>query len=347
MTQFGNFFALILFLSALASHFAMASSTLIECQDFPAFLSAKEPIAQRQACCLCCAPESSLKLNHLCSDTIGANCLNADYITANDICTQSLSTQDLCTPIITTSEVCAIEVLAESLCANAIKTDALCALQAVIGQLCLKDLNIETLCVSSTLTRCDVFGIEAVLTQLVTYTLGDPLPFNSVISDPSNSLQQNPTSYTAPETGVYLVTIQVSHTNLSGGSMIVGTPTGLLEIYVNAVLERQTFTPFLTFNASQNTFQTTLISLIQGDVLTSVYKVLVLSALTGLTEYVGTVELQGTPLDQLRPFILIQHLSTNCSAIQCTPCNVSTCDLTTPCSVTCSPCQTEQCNVCC
>lgn len=292
-----------------------------------------------------CCPDNSLKLCRLCVDAATAKCFQAKRITAKEICATNISTQQLCAPIFQTNSLCSVEAEIGHMCAHHINVNEVCALKALIRQICAEEVNAQNVCVSGIFRNCGFFNARAATSSDYTYNLGDDLIFDQILSDPSGSIQEGPTAFIAPETGTYIVTAQVVTMGLNGPSIIIGTPVGALEVYVNGILRRQAFGPYLTFASDLNLFNTSLVYLVKGQSVIFSYKVLVVDPVIGLMDYPGTVTIKGSPTFSLRSFFSIAYISSDCTVEGC-----DTCDLqcpTTPCEVNCTPCVPAACMPCC
>lgn len=212
----------------------------------------------------------------------------------------------------------------------------------VTQTVCANKLVVTDLCVTTTYRLCSPFSVRAVTSANTPYTLGNIVPFDLVLSDPSGSLLQNPTRFITPESGTYVVTAQIIQTNLQGPGVITGVPVALLEVYVNGTLRRQVTLPYLSFNNTQNSLLTTLGTLFQGEELTIKYQILVMDPLSGVALYPGTVTLIGTPITSLRTFLVVHYLSSICDELDCGTCDVP-CG---PCGQ-CLPTSCEPCQPCC
>ena len=301
---------------------------------------------ETKVCCINnpCCPASNLKLCELRADAIATTCLQAERTSIHDICATKISAQQLCTRDLQIENMCANNAQAKRLCSDHIALNELCALKALVNELCVRQLAVENACIKN-LRSCSPFSARTSQNSVISYTLGDILPFDTILSDPSGSISQFPTQYTAPETGHYLVTVQVVMNNLTGTTVIGGIPQGSLEIYTNGNLRRRTTSQFLSFSNGIDIFNTTLMYLNAGDVIYSKFNIFVLDPILGLIPYVGQIDLLGNAVPgSFRPFFFVQYLSSDCSTIDC-PCDFVQCpDL--PCTIECQPCTQTTCQPC-
>ncbi|HEV2916496.1 MAG TPA: hypothetical protein VGW78_02010 [Candidatus Babeliales bacterium] len=335
MNKHGNVYQIIMFALGISTY-------LIGTNEIP--------LEETKVCCAVsnpCCPTNSLTLCTLKADAIGACCLQAERVSAGDVCANRITTNQFCTPSLNIDTVCANNAQIKNMCAHHVQIDELCALKAMINQLCARQAYFDNACIKN-LRFCSNISARASQSTLVTYNLGDDLPFDTVEYDPSSSITQAPTEYTAPEAGVYEITVQVVFDNLTGPTIIAGTPKGSLELYINGLIRRAVDTPFLMFTTSSQTFLTTLIFLNAGDVVTSKYQIFVLDPNVGVIAYPGKIELLGNPNPAAyKPVFYIQYVSSDCEGTF-SGCD-SICDLicqTTPCVVECTPCTPMQCQPC-
>lgn len=291
-----------------------------------------------------CCGQNTLNLCSLCSDKIMARCIESDTVAANKVCATQLVTDQLCTSSINLNKVCADEAQFNRQCNTSLSSANLCAQNAAIGALCTDTIVTNSICITGNYRQCSSFSSRIALSTDVTYTLGDPVPFDSIISDPSNAFQFSPTRWITPESGTYILTAQIRAHSLNGPSLIAGTPVGVLEIWINGMLRRQQLTPYLAFSDGQSTILTTLVSSMMGDEVIVRYKVLIQDSSLGLIEYPGIVTLVGSPGFTFRSFMYIHYLSSDCSVLECPPCEA----VCQPCSAPCAPvCNIQPCAPCC
>jgi hypothetical protein len=323
-------------------------ATLSMCLLYTSYINTVESkeSTKTEKSCNVCSPccSNGLSVCALHAGTIDSCCLQTSYISATDICVaSSISTPLLLADDVETQKLCANDGGISSLCTNHVQADELCALKAMINELCARQLVVENACITN-LRNCSPFSARASLDTVMTYNLGDPLPFDDIISDPSGSMSQSPTKYTAPDTGTYVITVQARVNNLMGANTIAGTPTASLELYVNDIIRRNTAAPFLSFNTAVDLYGTTVLFLNKGDVVTSKFQVFVMDPTTGLIPYVGQVTLLGDPNPaNFRPIFYAQYLSTDCTALDCPSiCDIQCSDL--PCVISCS--MSDECMPC-
>lgn len=207
-------------------------------------------------------------LDNACLGAAQINQASANSITANSLCVSGPAS-------------------AQVLQSVDFSTNTLCARSGTINDLCVTNLSVMNN-VSTTKYRAAVTKIND------SYTLGTNLDWNNVIDDPNNNVSLAPFFYTVPVSGYYNASYYINSINLTGAQPILGSPIGLLTIYVNGNELRQFNAPFLSFNSQQYGLLSSLLLLNAGDKVTMDYNVLVLDPVSGLKKYVGTVSLIGT-----------------------------------------------------
>jgi hypothetical protein len=206
-------------------------------------------------------------------------------------------------------------------------------------------LSVNNLCVSGTLTaanslNCGVYKASVVFGKLNTYTLGTPLNFDTIVSDPNNNITLAPTAYKAPVAGDYLAVLQVNIQNLlPAAGPILGTPIADPQLYVNGVLVREAYWGFMNFYPQQKSNLVANLSLKLGDIVTAQYNILSLNSSNGLITVAGTVDILGDGTENNTSSLKLELLSATCAAgnvtacapvIPCTPCVPMTCVPCTP-----------------
>lgn len=293
-----------------------------------------------------CCPTNTLTLQALCANNVKADCIEAGTISSDAICTDSIAVPELCTEAVKTQKVCAQDANVARLCVRAERVNELCADRAQISRLGTNNLNAHNVCISGSLRSCSPLSARAAASSDYLYNLGDVLTFDLVLADSSGSIEQLPTRYIAPESGNYLITAQINTRDLTGPTIISGVPVGVVEIYVEGLLRRKSFVPYLAFSTEQSVISTSLIHLNQNDEVLVRYKVLVLDPSLGLIEYPGQVTVLGAPVTAFRSFIFIHYLSSDCDTLECPPCDLQCENI--PCFVPCPPCNAEPaCEPCC
>lgn len=292
-----------------------------------------------------CCQSNVLSLCSLCSAKISAGCMETDLLRASTLQTDQFMAQESCIEDMQATSLCAVKGTVNNLCTHHHRSDEICVLRGLIRQLCADRIITKDICIGGNFRHCSAFSARAALDVNMTYTLGDVLPFPQILSDPSGSFAQFPTRYIAPETGTYIVTIQIRQKDLQGNGIIAGTPVGVLELYVNNILRRQTYAAYLTFSDTQSAFHTSLIFLQKGEELLGRYRIFAQDSTSGFQDYTGYVTLLGNPNFSFRPFFSIHYLSSDCSQLEC-PCDIGIQCETTPCEP-CQPCVTENVLTCC
>jgi len=118
---------------------------------------------------------------------------------------------------------------------------------------------------------------------------------------------------------------------VSSGGPILGVPVANPEVYVNGLLVRESYSPFITFFDTQKVILDSLITLQAGDQVTMKYNILGGSGapVTGTVDIVGAGIEDGNSLFKI---ILISALQG--SAPACTQCPI----ISIPCSPVVTPC---------
>lgn len=295
-----------------------------------------------------CARCSNVNLDTVCARVVFSQCSRIDQLTAQKACIDDLQATQFCVDSASFSNLCSTTAQLNNLCSNTINSNALCAALACTQNIWSDNSITGTACVSTQLYQCSYLSARAAVSTNTTYTLGTPINFDQIESDPSGSILSSPTRYKAPVSGTYILTVQINQQNLQGNDLIIGTPVVDLEVYVDGFLRRQTAFPYLTFNDAQSSLSSSLIFLEAGEELYSVYRVLVLDPSSGLVNYTGTVDLIGAPTPAgFRSFMAIHYLSSACDTLPCEPCPLTCIECPTepcrPCSSTpCEPCISQE-----
>jgi hypothetical protein len=242
------------------------------------------------------------------------------------------------------------KIVANDICSQSANIKNLYAENEVVNNLCATTANITNACISN-LTLGGNFIPQMKYRATVnyaadtTYTLGSFLNFANIVDDPNNNISLSPTTYTAPISGYYMMTYKVNVTNVvSTNGPILGIPVANPEIYVNGLLVREAYSPFLSFFSDQKVIVDSLITLQQGDQLTMKYNILAGNG----NQVAGTVDIIGAGIEDgnsLFKIILLSGISNSgqppvcasCPIVQ-TPCEkLSDCDNET--SHECIPCR--------
>jgi len=230
------------------------------------------------------------------------------------------------------SSICAKKIKAsqgrfKELCAEKIKADFMCTDKLAINHqlnvvdICAQALSTSDLCVSGNARINQICGNYRAWAQYsvnTTYTLGSLLNFDNIIDNPAGNLTTSPTAYTAPVAGYYTLTLSIHQLNLTpNAGIILGAPNAVLTVYINGVLQTQSFFPYLTFNPEQNSTLSSLLRLQAGDIVTATYNVLTVDPTSGVVNVAGTAVIQGGNGASL---FAIHYLSSDCESAACTPC---------------------------
>lgn len=238
---------------------------------------------------------NELNLDVLCVKCLKAECGKIQQIMANDIC------------------------VAEKLQAAQLWAD-----KGYFNSLCAKNANFENACISNLKANnfIPTTKYRATVNYSVNtmYTLGSFLNFDNIVDDPNTNVSLIPnTSYTAPVSGYYTMSFKVNIDQLvSSNGPILGIPVANPEIYVNGLLVREAFSPFLSFFNTQKVLVDSLITLQAGDVVTMKYNVLAGSG----AQVLGTVNIIGQGIEDgnsLFKIILLSALNAGQNPT-CPPC---------------------------
>lgn len=242
--------------------------------------------------------------------------------------------------IMITKKIKAYKGVFNHLCADNIKSKKICTDDLSVNRsVNLDSLCVRDLCVTEAIRTKEVCGLyraTATLSADTVYVLGTDINLDTIIDDPNGNTLTGPFQYIAPASGYYSLTVQADANALTGASVILGVPVSVVEIYINNVLVRQDYRPFLTFHNEQRSTLSGLISLKAADVVTIRFKVIVLDDIAGTIDYVGTMVLLGDGTEVDRTLFKIHYLSSDCTPVDCGPCMTAPCDNT--CMDICHPC---------
>jgi hypothetical protein len=256
-----------------------------------------------------CAKIQQVVSDNVCSQLVSAKNLNAENAVLNNLCVPGL--------------IQGSQVSADMLGAN-----SLCAVAGTINKLCVDDLTVGSFLPYIKYRATVDYSVDQ------TYTLGAFLNFDSILDDPNNNVSLVPnTSYTAAVAGYYMMSLKVNSSNLQSGTPILGNPIANPQIYVNGILVREIYAPFLSFFNAQKVILDSLITLQKNDVVTMKYNVLADNG----TPVLGTVDIVGSGVEDGNSFFKIILLSAiaPASTIACTKCPV----ISVLCSAVTTPCQ--------
>jgi hypothetical protein len=285
-------------------------------------------VLNKSSDCGCC--RSELDLDRLCSDCIFAGCGKIKQIITNDVCSQAGEIKKLSAEDATLNNLCVPgSVKASQVWSTNSYTNSLCATNANIGTACISNLTIGNFmpCIKQRATVN--YSVNAV------YTLGNFLNFTNIVDDPNGNVTLVPnTTYTAPVAGYYDITFKVNVTNLvSSSGPILGIPVANPQIYVNGMLVREMYSPFLSFFNTQKVILDSLITLQQGDQVTMKYDVLGGNG----TPVTGTVDIGGAGIEDGNSLFKIILLSGLCGGGDQNPCPMCPA-VTIPCVPFTTPC---------
>lgn len=251
----------------------------------------------------CPLPNNQLNLDKLCVTCLNASCGQFQQTNATNACISG--------------KLQASEVWGDRGYFN-----SLCSTSANFTNACITNLNAPNF-TFATKNRATVnFSSNA------SYTLGSQLNFNNILDDPSNSVTLTPNmSFKAPVAGYYQMTLKVNIESLDITSgPVLGSPVANPQIFVNGVLVRELYSPFISFFTTQKVILDSLITLQAGDVVTLSYSILGGSGI----QITGTGIVGGTGVEDGNSFfkiILLSQLKSG-SVATCPPCPTVVVDCT-------------------
>ena len=275
--------------------------------------------------------KSELNLCKLCVNKVQSKCLDSHQLNSRRICSHHIDAVKLNVESEVANNICAQSVMANNVGALNLNSNYICSQQGTINTLCVDNLTLGNF--------SPVIKYRATVNYSanVTYTLGDFVNFNNIVDDPNNNVSLSPnTSYTVPVSGYYMMTFKANVQNLvSNSGPVLGVPIANPEVWVNGILVRESFSPFLTFFNAQKVILNSLITLSAGDVVTLKYNVL---ANNGVP-IIGSVDILGAGPedgDSLFKIILLSGLGSGSASacIVCPPVQVPC----MPVSVVCDDC---------
>ncbi|MFA6066718.1 MAG: hypothetical protein WC707_06070 [Candidatus Babeliaceae bacterium] len=288
------------------------------------------------------------------SHKISAEKLRAVYGCANqfnvdDLSAQSLRVDNACANHLNAGNICANAIHGTEVCATEVNAPKICSDNAQLHNVCAQNIVTQDLCVNGTFKTCSKYGARVLLSSDVTYTLGDVIPYDLVVSDPSGSFFFGPSRFVAPVTGTYILTTEVDQIGLSSPVTILGAPLTELQVQVNGINRVNMDSQLLTFASIHEGLLTSLIFLNAGDVLTIRKNIFIVDQVLGFTPIVGTVTLKGSAVASDKTNFYIEFLGAPCETTvpcscpvepcaPCLPCNVVPCEPAGPCNFAPCPC---------
>lgn len=273
-----------------------------------------------------------------CTGDICANNITAADISAKHGCFDSLDlSTSLCSPLLSAPNVCAGNVTTNSLSSSTVCSSNVNATLGTFQSLVSNEVCLPGSTRIADLLNCGKYRATTSYSVNTVYTLGSLVNFTAIIDDPNNNITLSPTTYTVPISGYYILTFKFNVTNLlpSNGLPILGAPIATPEILVNGSVDRESYSPWLSFNNQQRSVLTSLISLKAGDQITMRYNVLALDSSSGLSNVAGTVDVVGSGTENGNSVFKISLLNMDCTELPCAP--------SIPCTRnTCTPCTPQQ-----
>lgn len=250
----------------------------------------------------------------LCKLCVKKEC--AHYIKARDICvSDKLKAVNFEVMSETANTICAQTVQSNAGAFNILNSNIMCSQRGTINNLCVNDLTVGNL------NHCAKWRAAVTLGADTSYSLGSPIQWDTVLDDPNGNIAMGPFSYTAPVSGYYIITLHMDASNLSGTGLISGVPVGQMNVLINGNPLRSQSSGYLTFNNRQNSSLTSLCLISAGDVITMNYQVLILDPVSGLTSYVGSVDIDANGTFPGESGFAIHYLSSlNCNPVVCQTC---------------------------
>jgi len=269
--------------------------------------------------------KNELKLHKLCAHQARIDCLDVESFSTDKFCSDEINAVKLNAQDEVVNNLCvAVGLKAAKVETLSLNSNTLCSQSGTINTLCVDNLTVGNF------APVEKYRATVNYSADFTYTLGSFLNFNNIVDDPNGSISLSPnTSYTAPISGYYMMTFKVNVTNVSPtNGPILGVPVANPEVYVNGILVREGFSPFLTFFNDQKVILNSLITLQQGDVVTMKYNIFGANGVA----VVGTVDIVGAGIEDgnsLFKIILLTALGSGGSQPTCMVCP--------PVSIPCAP----------
>lgn len=263
--------------------------------------------------------KNDLNLCKLCCSKAKVTCLSSEDIKSKKLCSESIKANHLMVEQEVANTICVSDTLtASKVKALSINSNDLCAQSGVINNLCVNNLT------AGSINYCEKYRAVTTFNSNLTYTLGSPINWNSIIDDPNGNVALAPFSYTIPVSGYYIVSVAFNTFNLQGSATLGGIPIGVLTVLSNGNLLRQASQVYLTFSSKSSELLSALIYINAGDVITSKYEIFYMDPVAGLIPYVGTVDVVASgPIPFTSGFSIHYLSSSNCSSpIICQPCPV-------------------------
>jgi len=258
---------------------------------------------------------NELNLRKLCVNRLQAHCVQLQELVGKKINADEIRTKKICVEdSLSVSEISATEIQSQNACVTNFKATAAC-----VGALVAHNACVAGSLVAADLKPCAKYAAALGFRQGTTYQLGTLINWDLIVDDPNGDVSLTPfSSYKAPETGYYIVSMQIDQLGLQGANAIVGAPITNIVLQVNGVPNIQAYVPYLSFHDAQNGNVSSLVLLQKGDILTTKYNVFVLTDSAGFTPYNGTVAIKTSS------FFRIHLLSITCpNEKPCGSCEVS------------------------
>lgn len=256
-----------------------------------------------------CCKNNSLQLDLLCSCCGKIDNLESHKLVADNICSQAIQVKDFAAENSTMDNLCVPNrVTASQSWADSANFNSLCASNANIQNLSVANLQVGG-SNSSSSAPCISYRATANYRSNMNYKLGSLFNFDNIVDDPNNNVSLSPNfQYVAPLAGYYMVTFKVNASNLvSSSGAVLGVPMANPQLFVNGMLVRDLFSPFLPFFSQQKVVLDSLLTLQAGDVVSLKYNVLAGngSPVSGSVDFVGT---SGEDSNSLFKIILLSGL---------------------------------------
>jgi hypothetical protein len=276
-----------------------------------------------------------------CKNELNLEKLCVEHVRAGQICTRKLILDDICAQKIEVKNLSAEnEIVNNICCSGVIKAAEVDSLKSVSNDLCAQNATLTKACINEltvgTINYCEKYRAAVTNSADSVYNLGSSIDWDVVIDDPNSNVSLAPFKYTAPVSGYYLLSFHIKSNNLLGAGTIIGIPLGIQSVLVNGNLLRRETVPYLSFSADQSSSLTSLTLLNAGDIVTMKYEVFFVDPISGLTSFVGTVNLEANGALQGESGFTIHYLSSlNCTpgaaCVPCAPVTIGCQPFTTPC----------------
>ena len=295
-----------------------------------------------------CDCRNQLDLDKLCVKKLKACHAKIKELEVERFCAEELSSPKLCVDV-----AVARDGEFQSANINMLNANNICSQNITAANVGISNLTANEVCIPGelkvgNLLNCGKYRAAITYSAPTTYTLGSDLVFDVILDDPNGNINISGSNYTAPVSGYYVLTFKVNQRDLMPLSgVILGTPIGNPEVYVNGSLARELYAPYLPFFNQQKTIVAGMVLLNAGDVITMKYNVVIQDQSSGVINTPGTILIEGNGTDFNSSIFMIHLLSVTCIDMPCAPsipCEPGQPQTCIPCKP-CGPCEPNDCNV--